>query len=140
MLGILCFLSHVGEKVVYFYVLCFCYCFFFVLFLASLNNEVVLLLSVSSAFFCNKTKWFLVCILWFCFFVCCFALNFCFGGFVIPLKKGNNGHNQNTKNKNAEKKGHFLSVSAVVFTDSVPNFGGWALGLKMHLLLKTRLQ
>ena len=35
--------------------------------------------SLLSAFcFCNKTKWFSVCILWSCFLFCCFGLNVVF--------------------------------------------------------------
>ena len=57
---------------------------------------------------------------------CCFVLNF-----VLSLssqkKTPKNGHSKNQKNKNAEKKDkQRKSVSAVVFTNSVPNFGGWA--------------
>ena len=42
--------------------------------------------------------------------------------FFHPSKKDKIGH---SKNKNAEKWNIF-SVSAVVFTNSVPNFFGWA--------------
>ena len=62
----------------------FCYLFCVVLFVSSLNKKVVLLhVCVVCFLFCNKTKWFLVCILWpFFLFFCCvflfasFALSF----------------------------------------------------------------
>ena len=62
---------------------------------------------------------------------CCFVLNFvlCFVVF-IPLKQTTkNGHSKNPKKqkcRNTDKN----SVSAVVFTNSVPNFLGWALKIQ----------
>ena len=49
------------------------------------------LMSVLSAFsFCNKTKWFLVCILWSCFF-CCLVLIFVLGVSAVTSSVPNFG-------------------------------------------------
>ena len=69
-------------------------------------------------FFCNKPKWFSCLHLVVLFSLLLFRFDFSF----LSKKAAKNGHR-----KKKQKKGHFLSVSAVVFTNSVPNFWG---GLK----------
>ena len=80
-------------------------------------------------YLCNRTKWFCCLHLVVLFPFCCDGLNFVFLSF-ISKKRPKNGHN----NKECRKNGQLLSVSAVVFTNSVPNLGG---GLKMQILLNT---
>ena len=76
----------------------------------------------------NRTKWF--CCLHFVVFIpfCCFVLNFVF--FHSSKKRPpKNGHSKNPRNQKYRKKDkHKKSVSAAVFTDSVPNF--WGVGYK----------
>ena len=81
-------LSYVGEKVVCFYVFCFRSCLFLVLFVCSLNNEVVLLyLCVVCFLLCNKTRWFSFLHLAVLFFFCCFVLNCCLFSFLSKKQK-----------------------------------------------------
>ena len=122
------------KRVVWFYVLCFCYCFVcLVLFLSILKNSFVLFCFLC-CLFCDKTKWssclHLVVLLPFLFFVC-FVLNFVF--FLLfsflskkdpPKTRTQQKPKKAKMQKNQTKK---KSVSAVVFTDSVLNFWG---GLK----------
>ena len=74
---------------------------------------------LSAFFFINKIKWFLVCILW-----CCFL----FGFSVLSTKTTPKDQTQQKKQnpKCRKKEQTKKSVSAVVFTNRVFNFVGWA--------------
>ena len=98
--------------------------FVFVLSVCSLNNEVALfcVCVVCFLFFVNKTRWFLDCIVWSCFF---WLFVFIFVLFFIPFKKTKNPDTAKTPKTKMQKKGQKeISVSAIVFTNSVPNFLG----------------
>ena len=102
-----------------------------VLFVCSLNNEVALFcVCVVCFLFVTRLCGFLVCISWSCFFLL-FCVQFLF--FILLKKDQKNGHSTNpqTNKKNWKRK---KSVSAVVFTNSVPNFWGWA--TKLHFCRK----
>ena len=108
------------------YVLWFGYCLFFlVLFVCSLNNEVVVF-CVCVIFFVIKTKWLsclhLVVLLPFLFFF----LIFVFGLYFVLLKKDDKERTKQNPQKSAKKGPKIVSVSTVVFTNSFPIFGGWA--------------
>ena len=113
----LVFLSHVGSKVVYFNDFCFwSYLILFVLFVSSLNNELLycFMSVLSASFFCNTTTCFLFA---FCGIVCfCFVFNYVFFIPLTPKRRKND--TAKTKNKNAEKMGQ-KSVSTLVFTNNV---------------------
>ena len=99
----------------------FCYGFVFCVFVG-----VVCFLFVTRPSGC------LVCILWLCFLS---VVLFWIFVFHFSQKRPKNGHSKNPQKSKMQKKETILfSVSAVVFTDSVPFFSGWA---KMHVLLKT---
>ena len=87
------------------------------LFVSCLNNEVVLFYVCTVCLLCNKTKWLLFA---FCGLV--FVVLF---GIFIPLQKTKTQTQQKpSKKQNAEKHPN-VSVSAFVFTNSVPNCLGW---------------
>ena len=85
------------------------------------KNEVVLLYVCVVCLFCNKTKWFSCLHRVVLFLFCCFVLKF-----FIHQNRQKSGHSKNPQKSKLQRKGTLLSVSAVVFTNSVPNFGGWA--------------
>ena len=98
---------------------------FLVLFVCSLNNKVALfcVCVVCFLFVVNKTKsliGFLVCILWSCFFFGCVVSNFTFHFFQKKTPKTDTAKTPKTKMQKKDKE----SVSAVVFTNSVPNVLG----------------
>ena len=111
-----------------FFFLFSCFFSFSCVVVSSLNNEVMLLHVCVFCFFCNKTKWFLVCILWSSFFVC-FQFCFFFLLFHSSPKKAKKPDTAKTPKNKCRKKGQLLSVGAGVFRNSVPNLGG---GLNMH--------
>ena len=90
-----------------------------------MNYCIALCLCCLLSFFVTGLSDFLVCILWSCSFFCCFVLIFDFHSSHKMAKKPDTAETQ--KSKNAEKRDPQKSVSAVVFTNSVPNFWG---GLK----------
>ena len=86
---------------------------------------------LSAFFFVTRRSGVLVCISWSCFLLFVVLFNFCFFfRFSFIRKEGKNGHSKNEKTKqkkeNMQKKDIFGSVIAVVFTNSVPLFWGWA--------------
>ena len=71
---------------------------------------------------------FVVCILWFSFFCCCvYNFGFCFS---FLSKNDQKRTQQNSQKQKCRKKQTFFSVSAAVFTNSVP-FLGWVLNMQI---------
>ena len=88
-------------------------------------------MSVLSVFF-NKTNWLYCLHLVVLCLLCCFVFIVCC--FFSPLHKKRT--QQKPENKKKQKKGTtFFSVSAVVFTNSVPNF--FVVGLKIVFYIET---
>ena len=108
-----------------------------VLFVCSLNNEVVLfcVCVVCFLFFVTRLSGFLVCILWSYFLSCCFVLIVFL--FSFPLKRTKTGHSNPPPKKNIAEKRVSFSVSAVVFANSVPNF--FAAGLKIQCFAESAI-
>ena len=109
-------------------------CLFLVLFVSILENSFVLF--CFCVVFVTRLSGLLVCILWsfflFCFLL--FVLNFVFFVFSFLSKKDpqKTRHSKNPKKQKCRKKtDQKKSVSAVAFTNSVPNFLGE--GLKMQI-------
>ena len=120
------------KRVVWFYVLCFCYCLF-VLCCFFHFKEFICIILLLGCFFCDKTKWssclHLVVLLPFLFFVVLFWILSFFCCFHSSQKRTpqKTGHSKNPKKQKCRKtRQKKKSVSAVVFTDSVLNFSGWA--------------
>ena len=87
----------------------------------------------------TRTKWFCCLrILWSSFLFCCFVLKFVFFGVFHFSPKKTKNRTQQKPNKNAEKKGQEKSVSAVVFTNRVPNILG--VGLKVQIFAEHTLK
>ena len=101
---------------------------FLVLSVCSLNNEVALFCVCVVCFLFKQNKWFsgLHLVVLFLFWLFCVQFFvFCFHSF--PKKTPQNRHSKNPKKQKCRKTGQRKhSVSAVVFTNSVPNFLGWA--------------
>ena len=108
-----------------FYALWFGSCFLLlVLFVCSLNNEVVLFcVCVVCFLFCNKTKWFY-----------CLHLVVLFS-FVVLFLEVVFHSSQKKKPINRAGQKPPKQVCSVVFTNSVPNF--WGMGLKVHFAENT---
>ena len=98
--------------------------FFLVLFVSSLNNEVVLLYVCVVCFFVTRLGGFLVCILWSCFFLCCFVVKF---SFLSKRQK-----KRHCKIKTCRKKGQLFLHLAQLCSQIVLLI--WGVGLK---ILKT---
>ena len=111
-----------------------CYAFvlafmFLALSVCSLNNEVALFcvcVVCFSFFFANKTKWFSGLHLVVLFLCWLFCVQFFVLGYSFLSKKADKKTDtaKTPKTKNAEERTQKKSVSAVVFTNSVPNFVG----------------
>ena len=112
---------------------------FLVLFVSSLNNWFVLfcVCVVWFFFFEAGLSGFVVCILWSSFLFCCFVLSFVFLSFLSKIWQTQTQQNDKKK-QNAEKKQIYFSVSAVVFTNSVPHFLG--VGLKIKILAENPIE
>ena len=102
---------------------------FLVLFVSMLDNRLVLFCAcvVWFSLFENRTKWFccLHLVVFFPFVVLFWILSIFHSSQKATQKTE---QNKNPQKQNAEKNGKKKSVSAVVFTNSVPNFLG--LGFK----------
>ena len=126
-----------GSLFFMFYAFVIDFCFPSV-FVCSLNNEVALFcVCVVCFLFCSKTKWFYRLHLVVLFLVWLFCAQF----FIPQIKQKQTQQKHKDKQK-CRKRGQIQnSVSAVVFTDSVPVFFFWGGGLlKMQLFAENTIK
>ena len=110
-------------------------CFYF----RHLTCMILCLCCLVTFFFKTGLSRFVVCILWFSFLFCCFVLKFVFSCFSFLSKKTQNGHSENQKKQNAEKNGQTKkTISAIVFTNSVPIF--WGVGKNMQIFAENTIK